>query len=264
MIARVNHYRGHWTEKNIQTLPARDLNEEFGLGFFETLLVLDSQIYRLSEHLDRLHSSCETVYRFRPELPSDMRKIIQSLLPSKDCFRLKILLKIHQLKPLDYSLSLLLFEQSMPMGNIRLELDQALAGGLNPSYKSLNYAADWLRFNERNRSFDDYLRTDAQGLFYEAGMANLLRFKNEVLEFVQAPKCLMGTMQEAILSAFSGAKKVVSAWSQKELLEADTLIYSNAVHGPQAVEILGDYSLNILPRFVQNLRSAIPPFHDLS
>lgn len=187
--------------KNQSVLYKMDEGLQFGLGFFETILIRD-KVYFLEEHLHRLNKSLETFgFGFYVSFEA-VEKLIQTYFLKN--IALKIIATEKNLfamtRPISYNLETYQMGKKVTISNV---IKSSHSGLL--VHKSLNYGENILELRKAKESgFDDCLFLNENGHITESAIANLfIIHKDKLITPPLSDGLLPGIIRQKIIENFT-------------------------------------------------------------
>ena len=218
----------------------------WGMGVFETLLYENNRIYFLTEHLNRMKTSCSELNLPYP-VPNNIKEE-------------KIMMLIRENGLTDSSARIRIIHSPLyddkkwntVVTAVKYERNTSFAGvSLCPvkrentfySYKTISYMQNIL-IKKAYPDFDEVLLINTKGNVIEGTYTNIIAVKDNIVYYVSGDQnCLPGIMQSKIISdhkklGFSGAEEVKEGFSRDFLSSARELILTNSLMIARNIDII--------------------------
>jgi branched-chain amino acid aminotransferase len=175
---KISLFNGQFIEPNSPILPMESLAFMYGFGVFETLRTYDGQIFRASEHMDRLFGSAEKISFEVPEKRDQILVWLESVRAKSGLAeqRMKVVAILEGI-----------WISSIPLGNDPkvfegVSMKSVNAERLFPEAKTLAYLDSYLAHQKAQKEgFYEALLVDHLGEVREGAYSNFFWFEGDSL-----------------------------------------------------------------------------------
>ena len=228
--------------KNQSVLYKMDEGLQFGLGFFETILIRD-KVYFLEEHLHRLNKSLETFgFGFYVSFEA-VEKLIQTYFLKN--IALKIIATEKNLfamtRPISYNLETYQKGRKVTISNVIKSSHSKLL-----THKTLNFGENILELRKAKESgFDDCLFLNEKGHITESAVANLfIIYKDKILTPPVSDGLLPGIIRQKVIENFTVYEEHIT---KEQLKSSQGGFLTNSLLGVAAISYVEDVKMPIHP-----------------
>jgi para-aminobenzoate synthetase component 1 len=247
-------------------VPVFDLGLQYGFGFFETIRVHRGVACRLPAHIDRFNRTWTALFQIPPPdltWKDVIARVVEKNGLGDSTAAVKILVTRGDGSSLGFNGTLLVTARPYThrltaLGADGLKLATYPHPRMTPlaDHKTLNYlyyhqAASWAR----EQGADEAVILNPDGTFSETNTANILVVSGKMVTRPRSSHVLPGVMQDAVCRCFDalGFSIATHPIRPEDVLNADTVLLTNALMGAVPAVSLDDQSLNVDPSLIQSL-----------
>jgi len=229
-------------EKNQAVLYKVDEGLQFGIGFFETILIRE-KAYFLKEHLQRLNNSLKK-FGLENYVPFEaVEKLIQAR--SLKNTALKIIATEKNIfamtRPISYNLETYQKGRKVTISNVIKSSHSKLL-----THKTLNFGENILELRKAKESgFDDCLFLNEKGHITESAVANLfIIYKDKILTPPVSDGLLPGIIRQKVIENFTVYEEHIT---KEQLKSSQGGFLTNSLLGVAAISYVEDVKMPIHP-----------------